>query len=93
LTKYSHGAKKEAWNEYGMKHAWDRCYAHKKLKCYLRSTVVYINKQNAFCVNIDGNKYGIFGTTLSELNYTKQQILKACECWIATWRSQKPYIS
>jgi len=71
---------KEAWNEYGMKHAWDRCYTHKKLKCYLRSSVVYINKQNAFGVNIDGDKYGIFGTTLSELNSMKQQILKACEC-------------
>jgi len=45
-----------------------RCYTHKTLKCYLRSSVVYINKQNAFGINTDGNKYGIFDTTLSELN-------------------------
>jgi hypothetical protein len=68
LTKYSYGAKKEAWNEYGMKHAWDRCYMPPKMKGYLRSSVVYINKRNAFGVNIDGNKYGNFGTTLSQLN-------------------------
>jgi len=29
---------------------------------------MYINKQNAFGVSTDGNKYGIFGTTLPELN-------------------------
>jgi len=64
LAKYSHGAKTEAWNEYSTKHAWGRCYTHKTLKRYLRSSVVYISKQNAFGVNIDGNKYGIFGITL-----------------------------
>jgi len=32
FTKYSHGAEKEAWNEYGMKNTWDRCYMHKITK-------------------------------------------------------------
>lgn len=86
MTKYSHSAKKEALNEYGMKHAWDRCYVHKKLKCYLRSSVLYINKQNAFCVNIDGNKYGIFGTTFSLL---RQDIRKTLEQTIfSVWQTK-----
>jgi hypothetical protein len=66
LTKYSQGAKRKQ----GMNRV---CSMHRDTHMQnwsvtLARSLVYINKQKTFGVKIDGSKYGIFGTTVSELN-------------------------